>query len=277
MVQLRRKIDSGTILKEVCILKARHSRLGFLLLVIGALLLASCRHPQTATNTPPPPPPPVQPPPAPLPAITLSATPSTIERGSTVTLRWEARNAGSVKIEPGLGDVATSGSREVTPGSSVTYLATATGPGGTATDTARITVNAAPPPTEAPPPVRNNTPNPTMEEMFSRNVQTILFDYDKSDIRPDQVSRLQANAAWLKQNANMRFTIEGHCDEKGSQEYNLGLGDRRANAVKEFLAQQGIPESRMSVVSYGEERPVCREETEECMQRNRRAEFTLNP
>jgi peptidoglycan-associated lipoprotein len=91
------------------------------------------------------------------------------------------------------------------------------------------------------------------------------------------MSRLQSNASWLKQNPNVRFTIEGHCDDRGSQEYNLALGDRRANAVKEYLVSQGIAESRMNVISYGEDRPVCREETEDCYQRNRRAEFVLNP
>jgi peptidoglycan-associated lipoprotein len=84
---------------------------------------------------------------------------------------------------------------------------------------------------------------------------------------------LQANAGWLKANPNVRFTVEGHCDERGSEEYNLALGDRRANAVKEYLLSQGIAASRMSTVSYGEERPVCREATEECYAQNRRAHF----
>ena len=91
------------------------------------------------------------------------------------------------------------------------------------------------------------------------------------------MTRLQANANWLKQNPNVHFTIEGHCDDRGSQEYNLALGDRRANSVKEFLVSQGVPEANMKVISYGEERPVCREEAEDCYQHNRRAEFVLNP
>lgn len=255
----------------------RNSRVGLIILALSALFLFAChKQPQTG-GTPPPPPPQPAPPPAPLPTITLSATPTTIDRGGTVTLRWEARNAGTVRIEPGLGEVATSGSRDLSPTSSVTYQASAVGPGGTASDTARITVNVAPPPPEQPVPTRNNTPNATADQIFGQNVQTILFDYDKSDIRPDQTSKLQSAAAWLKQNPNVRFTVEGHCDEKGSQEYNLGLGDRRANAVKDFLAQQGVTATRMNAISYGEERPECREGTEECMQRNRRAAFTLIP
>src|SRR2546423_1909612 len=85
---------------------------------------------------------------------------------------------------------------------------------------------------QPPPPPTPNPPDVSISDLFRRNVQDILFDYDKSDIRPDQVSRLQTNAAFLKEHANVRFTIDGNADERGSQEYNLGLGDRRANAVK---------------------------------------------
>jgi peptidoglycan-associated lipoprotein len=115
------------------------------------------------------------------------------------------------------------------------------------------------------------------DEVFRQNVQTIYFDYDKSDLRPDQVARLEANAAWLKQNPTVTFTIEGHCDERGSQEYNLGLGDQRANHVKEFLINKGIDALRMTTISYGEERPVCHDATEECYRLNRRAAFTMKP
>ena len=116
-----------------------------------------------------------------------------------------------------------------------------------------------------------------MDDLFKEKVQDIFFDYDKADIRPNDMSTLQNNAAFLRQNGNVRFTIEGHCDERGSAEYNLGLGDRRANAAKEFLVQQGIQASRINVISYGEEKPVCRDQTEECYQKNRRAHFTYNP
>jgi peptidoglycan-associated lipoprotein len=116
-----------------------------------------------------------------------------------------------------------------------------------------------------------------MDELFRQNVQTIYFDYDKADIRPDQISRLEANASWLKQHRDLKFTIEGHCDERGSEEYNLGLGDRRANRVKEFLIKQGVDQSIINTISYGEERPICREATEECYQKNRRAAFVSSP
>ena len=88
---------------------------------------------------------------------------------------------------------------------------------------------------------------------------------------------LAANAQALNSKPNLKFTIEGHCDERGSEEYNLALGDRRANAVKQYLIGQGIAESRFNSVSYGEERPVCHEQSEDCYQRNRRAVFTRIP
>jgi len=214
-------------------------------------------------------------PPAPAPVITLRADRATIDRGQSLTLSWEARNAASVRIEPGVGDVnATSGTQQVTPASSVTYTATATGPGGMASDVARITVNAP-----AVPAARVETPTPaptvSIDTLWDQNIKPILFDYDQAEIRSDQISTLQGNAAFLKQQPNTRFTVEGHADERGSQEYNLGLGDRRANAVKQYLAGQGIAESRMNVVSFGEERPTCRDTTEDCYARNRRVAFAL--
>jgi peptidoglycan-associated lipoprotein len=226
----------------------------------------------------PPPAPPVQPapPPTPAPTITLRATPASIDRGQATSLQWEARNATAVRIEPEVGGVANQGSRSVSPASSVTYTAIATGPGGSASDVARITVRvpAAAVPTRPEP--RPDT-KVSLEEIFRQNVQTIYFDYDKADIRPDQVSQLEANASWLKQNRGVKFTIEGHCDDRGSAEYNIGLGDRRANSVKEFLIKQGVDPSNIKTISYGEERPVCTEETEQCYQRNRRAAFVPSP
>jgi len=201
-----------------------------------------------------------------------------------VTLTWESRNAATLDIQPGIGSVTpvASGSRQVTPASSVTYEVTATGPGGKISDTLRITVNDPPPaaaaaprggPSEAPPPALNLT----AQQLFDRDMQPINFDYDKSDIREDQKGKLQTATAYMKANPNVRITIEGNTDERGSEEYNLALGDRRANAVKQYLAAQGIAETRLSSVSYGEERPACTTQTEDCFQQNRRAAFRINP
>jgi len=250
----------------------RFARLVPLVVLIAVLALAGC-HKQVAA-TPPPPPAPTPPPPAPT--ITLRAAQSTIDRGQSTSLQWEAKNASSVRIDPEVGDVQGQGTRQVSPTASQTYTATATGPGGTATDSARITVNTPRPPAPPPPPAPP-TPTPSIDELFNRNVQTIYFDFDKYDIRPDQVARLESNASWLKENRRVKFTVEGHCDERGSEEYNLALGDRRANAVKDFLLKQGVDASAINVISYGEERPVCREATEDCYSRNRRAAFVISP
>jgi peptidoglycan-associated lipoprotein len=212
------------------------------------------------------------PPPATAPTITLRAAPSTIDRGGSTTLQWEAKNANTVTITPGVGDVSATGNRSVSPNSSVTYTATATGPGGSATDTARITVNTPAARDDNPAP----RPGPTVSGTgFDQNVKDIHFEYDKAEISPQEMSVLQSNAAWLKANSNVRFTIEGHTDERGTEEYNLALGDRRATAVKEALIAQGIAANRIMTVSYGEERPICREETEACFGMNRRAAFKL--
>jgi peptidoglycan-associated lipoprotein len=211
---------------------------------------------------------------APTPTITLRATPATLDRGQTATLQWEAKNANNVQIQPALGTVTNAGTRSVNPTSSVTYIATATGPGGTVSDSARVTVRV---PAAPPAATRNDTrpaPNVSITDLFKQNVQTIYFDYDKAEIRADQVSRLQSDAAWLKQHPGVKFTVEGNCDDRGSEEYNLALGDRRANAVKEFLVKEGVPQATITTVSYGEERPVCREDTDNCFQQNRRASFT---
>jgi peptidoglycan-associated lipoprotein len=144
-----------------------------------------------------------------------------------------------------------------------------------------VVVNAAvvAPPPPPPPPVRNNPPPPakTLDQLFAETIVPILFDYDKATIRPTEESKLLNNAAWLKQNPTVKFQIEGHADERGSQEYNIALGDERAAAVKKFLAGQGIADARMSTISYGEERPACHVQSEDCWQQNRRAAFVRVP
>src|SRR5262249_48816606 len=204
------------------------------------------------------------------PAITLGADRATMEGGGATTLTWEARNAASVTIALDLGRVPVTGNRSVTPGSSVTYTATATGPGGTASDIARVTVNV---PAASTTPVEPPRRPDVSSGGLAQNVSDVLFDYDKADFRSEMVDVLKKNASWLKTNANVRFTIEGYCDARGSEEYTLGLGDRRANVVKEFLVAKGVAANRINTVSYGEERPLCREETEECFAKNRRVYF----
>ena len=109
--------------------------------------------------------------------------------------------------------------------------------------------------------------------MFSQNVKDIYFDYDKGDIRADQQASIQGDAQFLQQHPNIRFTIEGHCDERGSTEYNLALGTNRADAVKNALVQAGVGGDRIKTISYGKEKPFCTESNESCWQQNRRGHF----
>lgn len=232
------------------------------LTLLALVVLAGCKKKPVA---PPPTPPP---PPAPAaPTATLRAVPSVIEKGQSSTLSWNSTNATELRLEPELGSVAPQGSSSVTPDRSTTYTLTAKGPGGSAEASARITVNLPPPP---PPPARMS-----VEEAFGRRVRDAYFDFDKADIRPDARVSLTQTAEFLREYTEARVLIEGHCDERGSTEYNLGLGDRRANAAREFLVSLGIADNRIQTVSYGKERPVCTESNEECWQRNRRAHFVL--
>ncbi len=99
----------------------------------------------------------------------------------------------------------------------------------------------------------------------------VHFDYDRYDLRSEDRSVLQQNADWLKQNASAKAEVEGHCDERGTVEYNLALGARRAKSVKDYLVVLGVPADRLSTISYGEELPLCHESNEDCFARNRRA------
>ena len=108
-------------------------------------------------------------------------------------------------------------------------------------------------------------------------LKDIFFDFDKYDIRPTDARVLDANAAWLKSNATHLVLIEGHCDERGTNEYNLALGERRAKATMNYLVSQGVQASRITIISYGEERPVCKEHNEACWAKNRRAHFLVKP
>jgi peptidoglycan-associated lipoprotein len=181
-------------------------------------------------------------------------------------LSWNSTDATELSIAPEVGAVTAQGSTKVTPSASTTYAITATGPGGSTSATASVTVNAPPPPAPAP-------AGPTADELFLREVRDAYFDLDKADIRADARAALSKTADFLKNNPQIKVTIEGHCDERGSTEYNLSLGDRRASAVKQYLVSLGISADRISTVSYGKEKPFCMESNESCWQQNRRGHF----
>jgi peptidoglycan-associated lipoprotein len=130
---------------------------------------------------------------------------------------------------------------------------------------------AAAPPTPAPAPAP--APAPPKEYRSNPALGQIFFAFDKADIRPDDAKTLAASAAYLKANANLLVLIEGHCDERGTNEYNLALGERRAKAAANYLVANGIEASRITTISYGEERPTCTEKNEGCWQKNRNDTF----
>jgi peptidoglycan-associated lipoprotein len=208
----------------------------------------------------PPPPPPAQP------TVSLQADRTSIDRGDSATLSWNSTNATQLAISPDVGTVTAQGSTKVTPSDSTTYSISASGPGGSANASVRITVaQPAPPPQKA--------PEPSMDELFAREVRDAYFDFNKADVRPDARDALAKTAEFLRNYPQVRVTIEGHCDERGSTEYNLALGDRRANAVKQYLVSLGISADRLSTVSFGKEKPFCNESNEACWQQNRRGHF----
>ncbi len=115
---------------------------------------------------------------------------------------------------------------------------------------------------------------PKVEELPIK-LQDIHFDYDSYDMRPDARIILKSTSDYLLKNASLRVLIEGHCDERGTAEYNLGLGDRRARAAKDYLVSLGVVSSRIDIISYGKEKPLCDEHTEDCWTKNRRGHFVL--
>lgn len=222
-------------------------------ILVGVLSLAGCNK-KAAKATPPSPPPPV------APTATLAANPAVVEQGQATTLTWNTENASDIAIA-GIGAVSGSGSKTITPSSSTTYTLTAKGPGGTRDASTRVTVNQKV--AQAPPPSLSDA------DLFARNVKDVLFDYDKSNIRSDQAPTAHDDAAFLSQHPSIRVTLEGHCDDRGSEEYNLALGTSRAESLKQSLLQQGISAERIKTISYGKEKPFCAQDNEQCWQQNR--------
>ena len=202
----------------------------------------------------------------PAPTAQLTASPTLISAGDQVQLSWQTTNATKVSIDD-IGEVPSSGVKTVTPSVSTTYHLVARGDGGSAEATARVTVNT-------PPAVVVPTSTMSAEEEFKSNVQDIFFDYDTYDIRGDAQATLSHDASYLVSHPDLKIVIGGYCDERGSNEYNLALGQNRADSAKNALVTAGVAANRIRVVSYGKEKPFCSESTEECWQQNRRAGFT---
>lgn len=240
----------------------RQTRFKIPVVVLASIvMMAGCKHKiQTPVATAPPP--------APAPTANISASPSAVTAGDQVTLTWNTTNASSATID-GLGDVGPSGTRTVTPSASTTYHLLARGSGGTADAYGRVTVNQ--PPVAAAP-----ASGMTEEQEFLAHVKDIFFDYDKYDVRNSDDAVLSQDAAFLKNHPEMKVVIGGYCDERGSDEYNLSLGQDRAASAQKLLIASGVSANRIRVVSYGKEKPFCTDDTESCWQANRRAGFALD-
>jgi len=204
----------------------------------------------------------------PPPTAHITANPGVISAGDQVQLSWRTTDATSISID-GIGDVPSTGVKTVTPTASTTFHLVARGDGGSAEDTARVTVNGAPA-------VSVPVSELSEEEEFKAGVQDAFFDYDTYDIRADAQAVLSRDASYLVSHPNIKVVIGGYCDERGSNEYNLALGQSRADAAKNALVTAGVAANRIRVVSFGKEKPFCSESTEECWQQNRRAGFTLD-
>ena len=239
---------------------ARFARwMGALSLMFLVLALGACAKKTVAAKVAPPPPPPA------APTATISASPADLQTGQSTTLTWHTENANDINID-GLGTVAASGTKMVSPTESTTYKLMAKGPGGSQEASARVTVTA--PPVAA-------VPSPTDAELFAQNVKDLYFDYDKYQVKADEDAVLKADAAFLAAHPAVKITISGHCDERGSEEYNLALGSNRADTVRDQLVSMGVSKDRIKTISYGKEKPFCSDENDQCFQQNRRAHFVF--
>ena len=225
------------------------------LAAVSVLFLTACNK-KAAKVVPPAAPAPT------APSATLTASPDVIQQGQSTTLTWSTNNASSISIEGLFGELPASGTRSVTPDSSTTYTLTAKGAGGSQDASARVTVNPMAAKVEA--------PSPSEQDLFANIVKDVFFDYNKSDLRTDDSTTAQKDGSFLSQHPDLKVVIEGHCDDRGSEEYNLALGDSRANSLKQSLIAEGVSADHIKTVSYGKEHPYCSQDNEQCWQQNRR-------
>jgi len=205
------------------------------------------------------------------PTASITADPVAIDLGQSVVLNWRSQNATVVTID-GIGEVNLNGTQTVSPSNSTNFHLTAKGDGGSTEANVRVTVRVPVAPT-APAAVEADMGS---EAVFHQNVQDIFFDYDSFDLRPDATTSTAKAAAYLTAHPAIKVVIGGYCDDRGSAEYNLALGENRANAARTALVSAGISASRLRVISYGKEKQFCTEEDESCWQQNRRAQFSLD-
>ena len=210
-----------------------------------------------------------------LPTAVITADPLAIDLGQSVVLNWRTQNADSVSID-GIGTVNVNGTQTVSPANSTNFHLVAKGAGGTTEASVRVTVRVPVAPSIPAADANRTDADMGSEAAFHQNVQDIFFDYDSYELSAEGQTSAAHAASYLAAHPGIKVIIGGYCDERGSAEYNLALGENRANAAKTALANAGIATSRLRVVSYGKEKQFCTEQAESCYSQNRRAQFSLD-
>jgi peptidoglycan-associated lipoprotein len=222
--------------------------------------MSTTRQPEATTSTP-----------SPAPEVSLDASPTTLKRGDRSTLSWTSSNADSIVIDSGVGNVAANGSISIAPLESTTYTAIAKGPGGDARASTRVTVIRG----EAKSDITETDLAALQKAIDDGQVKPVFFAYDSAELSPEARATLEQDSRMFRRYPDVTIIVEGHCDERGTEEYNLALGDRRAQAAKDYLVQLGIPADRIQTISYGEEKPFALGSNEAAWAQNRRAHFRV--
>jgi peptidoglycan-associated lipoprotein len=203
----------------------------------------------------------------------FTAEPQILGKGQSSSLRWSVKDATAVQIDNNVGSVEPNGKHDIAPQQTTTYTLRASNAAGSVEKTVTVSVSSPPPPAPA-------AENPAEKAgILASELQDLHFDYNAGDVRPADRALLQEDASVLKNlfsvDPAVVVVIEGHCDERGSAEYNMALGDRRASVVKGALVNLGVAGDKLTTISYGKERPLCVDSTEVCHARNRRAHFSV--
>lgn len=252
--------------------KVKFAALFALSALIALIVLTAACHKRTPAAAIPAPTPAEAPPPPGPPTCTITAVPATVTAGQSVTLSWSTNNTTSLDLKPGLGSQQAEGSTSVTPGESTTYTLSLTGAGGSGECEARVTVTPATPQSAS---VQESNLGTTGAGAGANPFEDAFFDFNKADLTTADQTALTHDADYLKSHPNLKVRIGGYCDQRGSEEYNLGLGQRRADSAKQFMVNLGVQAANLATVSYGKDRPFCTDTTEACYQKNRRAHLEV--
>lgn len=266
--------------------RRKASHYGYLL-VLFTVAVAAC-----GKRPPPPLPPPPEarvPAPAPepdatpregvvaAPQLTVFVEPEEIAPGESALLTWESKGATRVWIEPNIGDVDTSGRIRFFPDRTTSYTVSAEGPGGRISREVQVQVGPRLTPGGDQDVREEELEAVPLERRFEEEVRPVFFPFDSAELTEEAKLVLEANLRWLmrSENRHVRVRLEGHTDQRGSEEYNLALGDRRAQVVRDYLISRGMDPNRLETFSWGEEKPRVPGTTEEAYAQNRRTEFVL--